>query len=180
MWTCICWASRPTIDRPDSDGRLSLFRGKRKHAVAIVTDSRGCSRLLGDSTADSRCSRLQKKRLMSLPRSKPPTQPDDRPPPRASGLPAQLPPAEKLPACSQWSESASECTREPRRRKTWAQQVCCPLRVSHTSHTGHVQPVLSLSRPRPGNPDDGHHHCPRSRHHVWILLQEVLIDTAPN
>lgn len=44
----------------------------------------------------------------------------------------------------------------------------------------HVQPVLFLVRLRPRNPHDGDYHHPRSRHHIWILLQEVLIYTAPN
>lgn len=161
---------------------LPQFRNQQKKLFCCFSDwdSRVCLWLLAYCRADRSCLCLQKKHLMSLPRPNLSTQLDFLPPPRASGQPARLPPAEKLLPCSLWSESASECTRDPRRRKTWAQQVCIPSVSTCNLCFRHGQPVLFLVRLRPRNPHDGDYHHPRSRHHIWILLQEVLIDTAPN
>lgn len=112
---------------------LPQFRNQQKKLFCCFSDwdSRVCLWLLAYCRADRSCLCLQKKRLMSLLRPNLSTQLDFLPPPRASGQPARLPPAEKLLPCSLWSESASECTRDPRRRKTWAQQVCIPSVFPH-------------------------------------------------
>lgn len=57
---------------------------------------------------------------------------------------------------------------------------CASIIPTCISTLSHVHPVFVFERLRPRDPHDGDYHHPRRRHHIRILLQEVLFNTLPN